>query len=164
MRIINLSAFVALVLVFSSCKKELSDNAAKVPSANAILAPDVKANTMSVKVNGNSLSGGIEAIIAENSNHLVINTSDAIGDDMSLILPADIKPGTYDLKYLGDYMATYDKGEETSLVSESGSVTILERDDASKLIRGTFQFNAESVDGSAKANISEGAFVANYIK
>ena len=161
MRMINLSAFVALVLVFSSCKKELGmENAANGSNAAAAAS-----NSYNLKVNGTPVTGSVEAVIAPSSEQLVINAVGATEEKVSIILPAGIKPGTYDLQYLGDYMATLDKGQETSsLISESGKVTILERDEASGKVSGTFAFNAANDDGSEKAAVTEGSFAAMVSK
>ncbi len=155
MRMINLSAFVALVLALTSCNKELGlENAAKETTPAATPA----SNSYNLKLNGNSVSSAVEAVIAPGSEQLVINAIGSSDEKVSIILPAGIKPGTYDLQFLGDYMATLEKGEESSLVSESGKVTIVERNDVTGKVSGTFAFNAASVDGADKATITDGNF------
>lgn len=155
MRMINLTPVLGAVLIFAACKKEIGAENAGLGSAN--VAP--VESGYNVKVDGNLVTGKMQGIIAPDSDKLVINA----GDDasISLILPSDVKPGTYDLQYLGDYMATLRKNDN-SLVSESGSVTILERNDAQ--IKGTFSFEAADVDGGDKAVVSAGSFAATYSK
>ncbi|MGZ5247913.1 MAG: DUF6252 family protein [Flavitalea sp.] len=156
MRMINLTPVLGAVLIFAACKKEIgAENAGR--DASNIVAP--VESGYNVKVDGNLVTGQMQGIIAPDSDKLVINA----GDDasISIILPSDVKPGTYDLQYLGDYMATLKKNDN-SLVSESGSVTITERNDSQ--IKGTFSFDAADAEGAAKAVVSAGSFAANYTR
>lgn len=155
MRMINLTPVLGAVLIFAACKKEIGAENAARDSVNAVPVE----SGYNVKVDGSLVTGQMQGIIAPDSDKLVINA----GDDasISLILPSDVKPGTYDLQYLGDYMATVRKNDN-SLVSESGSVTIIERNDSQ--IKGTFSFEASDVDGVDKAVVSAGSFAANYTR
>ena len=157
MRMINLSAFVALVLVFASCNKELGmENAAK--ETTQAINPATE-NLYNATVNGTAVTGEAEAVIAPSSDQLVINAIGNSEEKVSIILPSGVQPGTYDLQFLGDYMATLDKGaDNSSLISESGKVTILSRDETSGKVSGTFAFNAANVDGSETAAVTAGTF------
>ncbi len=157
MRMINLTPILGAVLIFASCKKEIAMENQGQTTAN-IVAPG--GNGFNAKVDGNLVTGAMQGIIAPESENLVINTTDDDGS-ISIILPKDVKPGTYDLEYLGAYTATVRKNNN-SLVAASGKVTVLERNDSQ--IKGTFAFAAEDVDGVAKANVEAGSFAANYTK
>lgn len=158
MRMINLTPILGAVLIFASCKKEIAMENQNQPNAN-IVAP-VGENGFNAKVDGNLVTGAMQGIIAPESENLVINTTDDEGS-ISIILPKDVKPGTYDLEYLGAYTATVRKNNN-SLVAASGKVTVLERNDSQ--IKGTFAFAAEDVDGVSKANVEGGSFAVNYTK
>ena len=157
MKVMSLTAIAALVLVFSACNKDLQmEPQAQVPVE---LAPVSVNDSFAVKINGSAYSPNqFQGVIAPESDQLVINTVSADGGAVDLIVPAGIKPGTYDLQFLGDYTATYNKSDEASYVASSGKLTILSRDEAAGKIRGIFSFKAENEEGTSVANLSDGYF------
>ena len=158
MKVMSLTALAALVLVFSSCNKDLKmEPQAEVPAEQ--LASVNTNDSFAVKINGvNYAAAEYLGTVAPESDQLVINTTSPDGSAVDLILPKDVKPGTYDLQFLGDYTATYANKNEVSYVASSGKLTILDGDAASGKIRGVFSFKAEDEAGENTANLTDGYF------
>jgi len=157
MKVMSLTAVAALVLVFSACNKDLKmEPQAELPKAvEAVNTND----SFAVKINGeNYLTSEFLGTVAPESDQLVINTTSTDGGAVDLIVPKDIKAGTYDLQFLGDYTATYTKNEETAYVASSGKLTILDGGANSGKIRGVFSFKAEDEEGVKTANLTDGYF------
>jgi len=157
MKVMSLTALAALVLVFSACNKDLKNEPqAEVP---ATLASVNTNDSFAVKINGQNYSASdFLGTVAPESEQLVINTTAPDGGAVDLILPKDVKPGTYDLQFLGDYTATYSSKEDASYVASSGKVTILDGGASSGKIRGVFSFKAEDEEGVNTANLTDGYF------
>ena len=157
MKVMSLTALAALVLVFSSCNKDLKmEPQAGAPTELAKVSAN---DSFAVKINGqNYTAGDYLGTVAPESDQLVINTTSADGSAVDLILPKDVKPGTYDLQFLGDYTATYSSKNEANYVASSGKLTILDGDASSGKIRGVFSFKAEDEEGGNTANLTDGYF------
>ena len=157
MKVMSLTALAALVLVFSACNKDLKmEPQAEAPAELASVNTN---DSFAVKINGqNYTSGEFLGTVAPESDQLVINSTSADGNAVDLILPKDVKPGTYDLQFLGDYTATYNTKDDANYVASSGKLTILDGDVSSGKIRGVFSFKAENEDGGGTANLTDGYF------
>jgi hypothetical protein len=157
MKVMSLTALAALVLVFSACNKDLKmESQAEVPAELASVSTN---DSFAVKINGqNYTSSDFLGTVAPESDQLVINTTSPDGNAIDLILPKDVKPGTYDLQFLGDYTATYSSKDEVNYVASSGKLTILDGNVGSGKIRGVFSFKAEDEAGSNTANLTDGYF------
>lgn len=157
MKVMSLTALAALVLVFSACNKDLKNEPqAVVPAELATVSAN---DSFAVKINGQSYAPTeYLGTVAPESDQLVINTTSPDGGAVDLILPKDVKPGTYDLQFLGDYTATYSNKDAASYIASSGKVTILDGDAASGKIRGVFSFKAEDEAGENTANLTDGYF------
>lgn len=168
MRSINLFAIVLLVLILASCKKELERDAALINQDKTGIAGLNLANagidTLTVKINGTVWTGNkLEGAIAVESDQLVINAGDLdLPIELDLSLPSDVQPGTYDMEAFGAFMGMYSTNEGSPFVSESGRITVLERDDAAKRIRGTFEFKAKDFSGESANDLTEGYFSLTY--
>jgi len=157
MKVMSLTALAALVLVFSACNKDLKmEPQAEVPVELASVNTN---DSFAVKINGqNYTSSEFLGTVAPESDQLVINTTSPDGSAVDLILPKDVKPGTYNLQFLGDYTATYSSKDEANYVASSGKLTILDGGVSSGKIRGVFSFKAEDEEGGKSANLTDGYF------
>ena len=157
MKVMSLTALAALVLVFSACNKDLKNEPqAEVP---AELASVNTSDSFAVKINGqNYTATEYLGTVAPESDQLVINTTAPDGGAVDLILPKDVKPGTYDLSSWVITTATYSNKNDISYVASSGKLTILDGDAASGKIRGVFSFKAEDEAGENTANLTDGYF------
>lgn len=157
MKVMSLTALAALVLVFSACNKDLKME--PQAEASAMLAPASTTDSFAVKINGDAWTASeFQGTVAPESEQLVINTTAPDGGSVDLILPKDVKPGTYDIQFLGDYSATFNKNEDASFVATSGKITVLDGGASSGKIRGVFSFKAEDEEGVSAANLSDGYF------
>ena len=130
--------------------KNISYEIAAIPPANV-------SDTFRVKVDGtpfpayaisNFTYGTTVNISASNQN-----VSRTVGFSFS----STISPGTYDLATGFDYIATYYTGTDY-MMAESGSLTILENNAATKRLRANFSFKAFSILSTTKVMLSEGYF------
>ena len=83
---------------------------------------------------------------------------------LALVMPVDVAPGVYNLDFAsGIYLGAYTPGPTEELVSQSnGTMTIISNDASTRLIKGTFSFNASSLTDATSANITNGYFSVNY--
>lgn len=86
--------------------------------------------------------------------------------DIGLLMPPDIKPGSYPLDFAtGLYIGIYNPSPAETLISQnSGTLTILSHDVVAKKIKGRFDFTATPTgSGSGTfAVITQGYFSVNY--
>jgi hypothetical protein len=87
--------------------------------------------------------------------------------DIGLLMPPDIKPGSYPLDFAtGLYIGIYNPSPTVTLISQnSGTLTILSHDIVAKKIKGTFDFTASPTGTgtpAVKAVITQGYFSVNY--
>ena len=85
-------------------------------------------------------------------------------ENITLALPDDITPGTYEFVTFGDYIAFYilDTTQNGTFNAASGSVTIITHNTSTKKLKGTFNFVGESLFSPATHTITEGAFDVTY--
>jgi hypothetical protein len=133
--------------------------ATSLPSAST-------SDTFRVKIDGASWTP--QAIMATQVNgQLAINgTNSTATKTVGLLLPGDIKPGTYTLDLWGfTYLAIYnpDSDPTHSKAAVSGTLTVLEHNTSTKRIRGSFSFRAEELTNANNfANITDGYFSVKY--
>lgn len=133
-----------------------------IPYTTEALPPANANDTFRVKVDGvdfptYSVSSNtiFESIFISASDQSLQNT-------VGLTFPKVVTPGAYDLTYLDfSFNGQYNKGD-TYTTAESGSITIIENDQANKRVRGTFSFHAIDLLGTAAAELTEGYFSLKY--
>ena len=120
-------------------------------------------DTFRVKVDGTAFS--VYSISSCNLfNMISITVNDqAVGKTVGLSMPSNVKAGTYDFIPFGtDFIGQYNPASTTYLSASSGKITILEHNVSSKRIKGSFNFEANELIGSKKANLTEGYFSVTY--
>jgi|SRR5882757_7666738 len=136
----------------------------KLPYLSSLPVSSSK-DTMYAKIDGANWVG--QSIVATAfSNLLSINGSNLDGSQsVSLIMPADITPGTYQLAYpLPTYIGAYNPQAGISLISTNGSLDILENNSATRRVRGNFQYLAADANnnGYTSHRLSSGYFSIQY--
>ena len=119
-------------------------------------------NVLQVNINGGLWEAEIISAF-ETFGDLYISASSTLDDQVvNLSFPALITEGTYPLSYLGTQFGQYNIGTSIVLLSESGSLEILEHNFATRLVRGNFSFVATDPLGTMSSNLTEGEFSVNY--
>ena len=91
---------------------------------------------------------------ADNASVIIEGYND--DEEITILFPVDVEPGTYSLQGTGDFSATYGpRGEKSSAVS--GNLTITGHNKEDKCITGSFEFVTRS-----GYNITEGNFDFGY--
>lgn len=122
-------------------------------------------NQFTAKVDGELFSGGATSGVVS-FGRLTLSSLKTGGKNISLIVPSDIEPGTYELgslweTYSASYIASTFSG--TSFISNSGSLTISKHDKTNKRIEGTFSFVATPyLSGTGSVTVTEGEFAVSY--
>jgi hypothetical protein len=95
--------------------------------------------------------------------NLMINATELdLSKTVGLSMPADISAGTHNLTQLGPNIGLYISGT-TTLASSSGTLTITEHNKTTKLIKGTFNFEAKDLmGGTTVSQLTEGSFSVKY--
>lgn len=85
-------------------------------------------------------------------------------ENISVVVPINVAPGTYEMDIFGDHKAIYimDNSATGTFNSEEGTLTIITHDTANKKIKGTFNFIGTSFMTTAEHTITEGAFEVTY--
>ena len=84
--------------------------------------------------------------------------------DLGLLMPPDITPGSYSLDFAtGLYIGIYNPTPSVTLISQaSGTLTIISNDTVAKRIKGTFNFTASPTGSGTSAVITAGYFSISY--
>lgn len=110
--------------------------------------------------------GQVSGISQNGQLILAFNSATSTSDGISLMMPAEIKPGQYEFGSLGSsYFAIYYRGTTTQFPSESGQLVISKHDTSKRHIEGTFHFQAAPLPGSGGTGshlITEGEFSLTY--
>lgn len=95
---------------------------------------------------------------------LQVSGSSSNGEkSIGLVLDPDITVGEHDLEGIGSTNAAqYNPNSSTFLGSDSGKINITLHNKTTKVIEGTFHFEASELGGGASASITEGEFKAKY--
>ncbi|MCX8019525.1 MAG: DUF6252 family protein [Chitinophagaceae bacterium] len=97
---------------------------------------------------------------------ITIETENPQNQTLHILFPKAIAPGTYNISYLTDYHAQFipDPNNMDFLqLAETGTLTILSKNPATRRIRGTFSFETRQLTNqSVKTNFTEGYFSMTY--
>lgn len=128
--------------------------------------PASNTDTFTVKIDGTTFTPfSIFGTHVTLLNQISISGTDQAGaKSVGVYVPDTVTPGTYPITTLGGtYFGQYNKDASTFLVSDSGTVTILEHNTTTKRIRGNFNFHAtEFVMPTVTAQLSSGYFSVIY--
>lgn len=85
-------------------------------------------------------------------------------ENISVVVPINVAPGTYEMDVFGDHKAIYikDTSSTGTFNSEEGTLTIISHDTANKKIKGTFNFIGGSFMTTLEHTITDGAFEVTY--
>ena len=129
----------------------------------APVQPASSLDTFRVKIDGSDFPAySIVGLNLFNTISITVNNQ-AGTKTIGLIMPSDVKPGTYnyspsEMKFFGQYNSS----SNSFLVANSGTITILEHNTATKRIKGNFNFEAKEITGVRKANLTAGYFSVTY--
>jgi hypothetical protein len=84
--------------------------------------------------------------------------------DVGLLMPDAITPGTYSLDFAtGQYIGFYNPSLAITLLSQSnGTLTIISNDRTARRIKGTFAFTGSELMGTTTASVTQGYFAVSY--
>ena len=134
----------------------ISYETAPVQPANSL-------DTFRVKIDG--ISFPVYSVVTLNLMNTIAITvnNQAASKTVGLTMPTDVKAGTYNYSpIVMDFFGQYNPASNTFLVANSGTITILEHNTATKRIKGNFNFEAKELIGSGKASLTEGYFSLTY--
>ncbi len=134
-----------------------------IPYETEPIPPSNSLDTFKVKIDGIAFPAySIVAINLFNTISITVNNQ-AASKTVGLTMPPDVKPGTYNYSpFDADFWGQYNPTSSTFLVANSGKITILEHNKATKRIKGNFNFEAKEIIGSVSANLTEGYFSVTY--
>ena len=98
------------------------------------------------------------------SDKIFIVGKKASVENISLILPENVTPGTYEFDTFGDYIGMYilDNTQNGTFNAASGSITIITHNTSTKKLKGKFNFVGESLFAPNTHNITDGEFEVTY--
>ncbi len=152
---LSLIKLFACLILITSCQKKFENP--EITRGNAT-------DTFKIVVNG------ILFPVYDISVKKILNDVNVIARDitgfrrLSLTIPADVAPGSYPLDFSAiTYFGTYNPDTSTLLVSDNGTLMIIENNLISKRMRAIFDFNARYTAGSTTfAQLSDGYFSIKY--
>ncbi len=156
--LLYLLCIFSVTITFSACQKEFED------PGMSVIPPVSSLDTFKVNIDGAAFpTYGISTINALNTIILIASDMQAV-KRVSLTVPANITPGSYPLDFFGTvYFGIYYRDTLNFLVSNPGKISIIENNLSSKRIRGTFDFNAEPLNGgNAMSILTSGYFSVKY--
>jgi hypothetical protein len=121
-------------------------------------------DTLQALIAGVSFNAALVQTQLEGVELVVAGVSSDGKQNLDLLFPSAITPGTYSLNYgSGVYGAVYYTDIANPLTSNAnGSLTITSNNVTKKNVTGTFSFNGISSDGSETISITNGYFSVNY--
>ncbi len=131
-------------------------------------------NSFYCKVNGKEFEPRfIHGQISSISNVLLLTGSQADGEEIQLLMPPEIQPGTYTLNNSEEnpniiqngflLQVKYQQNDESFGFNKTGVLVISEHNTSGKQITGTFEFTTMPVTGGSQTfTISEGTFNMSY--
>lgn len=130
--------------------KNISYEIAAIPPANV-------SDTFRVKVDGTAFPAYAISNFIYGTTVNISASDQNVSRTVGFSFSSAITPGTYNLATGFDYIATYHTGTDY-MMAESGSLTILENNAATKRLRANFNFKAFSILSTTKVMLSEGYF------
>jgi hypothetical protein len=131
-------------IVFTNCKKDGSNDFEGVR----------------VTVDGDEWVAPTTTGIAQAGLLAIIGTDGTGSKSLSISLPADVEPGTYELEPFGDIDVSFVTGGTTAYSAKSGELVVTEH--AGNRIKGTFKFEGENLFNGGTASFTDGEFNVAY--
>jgi Family of unknown function (DUF6252) len=133
-------------------------------SGSVIIPPPPPSGTDTVlaTIDGNKFFASDVEVSISNGQLLIAGFSGT--QDIALLIPPGIAPGTYNLDFAtGMYIGIYNPSPSITLISQSsGTVTITSNDTVAKRVKGIFNFTASPLSSGTPATITKGYFAVNY--
>ena len=126
--------------------------------------PGGLADTLNAVIDGVKFVSASVVHSTSNGQLLLAGFSSSGIQDIGLLMPPGVAPGTYPLDFAtGIYIGIYNPTPAITLVSQSsGSVTIISNDTGAKRIKGSFNFTASPTGSGTPAVITDGYFSISY--
>ncbi len=156
--LLYLPCIFAAIITLASCQKEFED-----PSIS-VIPPASSLDTFRVNIDETVFpTYGISTINSSNVINLVASDVQAF-KRVLLTVPSNTTAGSYQLDFFGmAHFAQYYPDTSGFLVSNPGTINIIENNVISKRIRGTFDFTAQSPNGGTAVSVlSNGYFSVKY--
>ncbi len=148
----------AAFLILPACQKEFED------PVFVVVPPASSLDTFRVMIDG--VAFPTYGISTTNSSNLInLTASDVLAfQRVSLAVPANVTPGSYPLDYFAKlYFGVYYPDTSSSLISNPGTIKIISNNINTKRIAGTFDFNAQTLNGGATVSfLTNGYFSVKY--
>jgi hypothetical protein len=135
---------------------EGSFNKVTYTTCNTTAKKDVHA-----KVDGQTWDAS-SVYVTKYNGKIAIAANSSNGTTIGMYIPETATVGTHEIDMFGDYTAQYNKSSSVFLMADSGNITITENNTTTRLLTGTFSFEASEISGSEKASITNGTFSVNY--
>ena len=143
-------------------KRNITEGVFTDISYGVALPPPSSSDSFTVKVDGTEF---IETSFTGISSMGYINfvANNAAGATVGITLSDAITPGTYPMSIAGDAYGQYNPNSSTFLISNPGTLTILEHNTTTHRIRATFSFTAASVlGGGTPVQMTAGYLSGSY--
>ncbi len=142
-------------------QKVITEGSFTVPYTDGLPAAK-STDTFRVKIDATDWTAkSIQAVVS--GGFLVVNGSELnLTKIIAFQLPQAIAAGTYDLDLLGNYVGLYLPDGQTPYTAESGKLTVLERNLATRRIRANFNFKATALGGAGTFQLTTGYFSVQY--
>lgn len=120
-------------------------------------------NTFTAKLDGSNYVA-TNVFAAQMSGRVSIVGRRGTIENISLSVPENATPGTYEVDMFGDYISTYvaNNTGTGSFAPDSGSITITSHNTETNRIKGTFHFTASSFFSPQTHSITDGTFDVGY--
>ena len=119
-------------------------------------------NTMSANIAGdNWVSYNTDGFVTFG----ILNITGLDADGIKAIkfqIPLETLAGSYDLDYFGSYKATYVRSDGEEFIAKSGTLTIDEHNEATKVMSASFDMLVWQPGSGSSLNISSGEFYVAY--
>ncbi len=129
------------------------------------MPPAVKAgDTLNAVIDSIAFNSGMVEAVNSNGQLTIAGIAANGPQDIALIMPVNINPGTYDLDFgTGNYIGIYNPAPNVNLYSQhSGQLIIMSNDPVAKRIQGTFSFVASPLTSGTPVTITNGYFAVSY--
>lgn len=114
------------------------------------------------KINGTQFNGFLLTGHSLTGDIYIGGSSQTALPNVFLVLDKDIQVGQTNLDGFLNNFGQYNESTTQMLRSENGKVNITKNDKTKKLIEGTFEFDAKSIETSKTAKITDGSFSMKY--
>jgi hypothetical protein len=121
-------------------------------------------DTLEATVGSASFNAALVQAQAAGTQLVIAGVSSDGKQNLDLLFPSAIQPGTYQLDYgTGVYGAVYYTDVSNPMISNAnGTLIITSNNTTTKTVKGTFSFVASTLDNSQSLNITNGYFSVNY--